>query len=215
MVAGRGKSFGQQLRELFAKVGSSYPMRENFRLTQEVKDKFTEKLRLDPKAFWGTRGSQARDFRVNVPKIRLVPSPEARLRTLTQGADHAEAFANQVRGRVDPVLLALYSLRTRIATAAVSLLAIWLLVHVMLGSNGMVVYRAKRSEYQQLQKEIDRLQRDNTQFSSQIDQLKTDPKRIEKEAREQFHYARPGEVIYVSPPPPAVQAPATRSASKR
>jgi cell division protein FtsB len=154
------------------------------------------------------------DFRVSVPKIRIVPSQETRLRTLTHGADHAEAFAKSARIRLEPLLETLYSLRTRIATGAVSLLAIWLFAHVMFGSNGMVVYRSKRTEYQHLQKEIRGLQQNNAQFSSQIDQLKTDPKRIEKEAREQFHYARPGEVIYVSPAPPAPQRPATRTASK-
>src|SRR5207244_2176773 len=41
MVARRGKSLGQQLRELFAEVGSFYSTRENFRLTPEVKAKFT------------------------------------------------------------------------------------------------------------------------------------------------------------------------------
>ena len=55
MVAQRGKSLGQQLRELFAKVGSFYPVRENFRLTPEVKQKFTEKLRADPRQFNGRR----------------------------------------------------------------------------------------------------------------------------------------------------------------
>ena len=154
------------------------------------------------------------DFRVTVPKIRIVPSPEARLRTLSHGADHAEALAKKVLSTAEPVLQRLYALRTRIATCAVSILAIWLFAHVMFGSNGMVVYRAKRSEYQQVQKEINVLQKDNAQFSGQIDQLKTDPKRIEKEAREQFHYARPGEVIYVSPVVPAPRPPANRSASK-
>ena len=154
------------------------------------------------------------DFRVTVPKIRIVPSPQARLRTLSHGADHAEALAKRGVRASEPWLQTLYSLRTRIATGAVSILAIWLFAHVMFGSNGMVVYRAKRSEYQQLQKGIKLLQKDNAQFSSQIDQLKTDPKRIEKEAREQFHYARPGEVIYVSPVAPAPQPPANRSASK-
>lgn len=154
------------------------------------------------------------DFRVSVPKIRIVPSPEARLRTLEQGADQAEAMAVHIRGRIEPYLQALYSLRTRIATGAVSLLAIWLFVHVMFANNGMVVYRTKRTEYQQLQKQIQSLQKDNGEFSSQIDQLKNDPQRIEREAREQFHYARPGEVIYVSPPPPASRAPATRTASR-
>ncbi|MCU1307831.1 MAG: phosphoglucomutase/phosphomannomutase alpha/beta/alpha domain [Acidobacteriaceae bacterium] len=51
MVARRGKSLGEQLRDLFAKVGSFYPLRENFRLTPEVKAQFTNKL-----------GSELRDF---------------------------------------------------------------------------------------------------------------------------------------------------------
>ena len=58
MVAHRGKSLGRQLQELFAKVGSFYPMRENFRLTPEVKAKFTEKLRVDPKNFSDQRVSE-------------------------------------------------------------------------------------------------------------------------------------------------------------
>jgi alpha-D-glucose phosphate-specific phosphoglucomutase len=48
MVATRGKSLGQQLKELFNKVGSYYPVRENFRLTPEVKAAFTEKMKADP-----------------------------------------------------------------------------------------------------------------------------------------------------------------------
>ncbi len=59
MVASRKKSLGQQLQDLFAKVGSFYPLRENFRLTPEVKDKFTEKLRVDPQTFCGQRVSEA------------------------------------------------------------------------------------------------------------------------------------------------------------
>jgi phosphomannomutase len=49
MVATRGKNIGVQLRELFAKVGSFYPVRENFRLTPEAMAAFTEKLKADPK----------------------------------------------------------------------------------------------------------------------------------------------------------------------
>jgi phosphoglucomutase len=55
MVARRGKSLGQQLQELFAKVGSCYPKRENFRLTPEVKAKFTEKLEQTPRDFFGRK----------------------------------------------------------------------------------------------------------------------------------------------------------------
>jgi len=48
MVAARGKTLGVQLKELFSKVGSFYPIRENFRLTQQGMTKFTEKLKVDP-----------------------------------------------------------------------------------------------------------------------------------------------------------------------
>ena len=58
MVATRGKSLGVQLRELFAKVGSYYPVRENFRLTPEVKAAFMEKLKRDPVELNGRRVKQ-------------------------------------------------------------------------------------------------------------------------------------------------------------
>ena len=55
MVARRKTSLSKQLAEIFAKVGSYYPLRENFRLTLEVKEKFTEKLRSDPAEFHGSK----------------------------------------------------------------------------------------------------------------------------------------------------------------
>ncbi len=55
MVATRGKSLGVQLNEMFAKVGSFYPVRENFRLTPEVKAAFTEKLKTDPTELSGRK----------------------------------------------------------------------------------------------------------------------------------------------------------------
>jgi alpha-D-glucose phosphate-specific phosphoglucomutase len=57
MVATRGKSLGAQLKELFVKVGSYYPVRENFRLTAEVKAAFTEKMKVDPTELGGRKVS--------------------------------------------------------------------------------------------------------------------------------------------------------------
>ena len=57
-VAKRGKSLREQLKAISDKVGSYYPKRENFRLTPEVKQKFTEKLRQDPREFCGHEVSQ-------------------------------------------------------------------------------------------------------------------------------------------------------------
>lgn len=52
-VARRGKSLREQLKAISDKVGSYFPKRENFRLTPEVRQKFTEKLRQDPREFCG------------------------------------------------------------------------------------------------------------------------------------------------------------------
>jgi alpha-D-glucose phosphate-specific phosphoglucomutase len=58
MVAVRGKSLGEQLQQLFVRVGSFYPNRENFRLTPEVKEKFTEKVKKDPTDLGGRKVTQ-------------------------------------------------------------------------------------------------------------------------------------------------------------
>lgn len=58
MVAVRGKSLGEQLQQLFDRVGSYYPIRENFRLTPEVKEKFTEKVKTDPAEIGGRKVSK-------------------------------------------------------------------------------------------------------------------------------------------------------------
>ena len=55
MVAKRGRSLGEQLKELCNQVGSYYAQRENFRLTPGVKEKFTGKLESDPHEFSGRK----------------------------------------------------------------------------------------------------------------------------------------------------------------
>jgi len=55
MVATRGTSLRAQLDALFAKVGSFYPNRENFHLTQEAKERFTHKLKVDPTELSGRK----------------------------------------------------------------------------------------------------------------------------------------------------------------
>lgn len=116
--------------------------------------------------------------------------------------------------RLRPTAASIYGLRRRIATIAVALLAASLFVHVMFGANGMVVYRQKRAEYEGLRKQIVQVQQENDRYSQQIQSLKSDQKAIEKEAREQLGYAKPGEYVYV-PPVAAKPAPsATRSAKK-
>lgn len=109
----------------------------------------------------------------------------------------------------------LHRWRRKLATGGVGLLACLLALHVVLGANGMLAYHKKRTEYRDLQQQIDSIQQENERLSSQIKALKTDPKAIEKEAREQFRYARPGEVVFVLGQEPGKQKPTAQAAEKR
>jgi cell division protein FtsB len=141
--------------------------------------------------------------------------PEESLRTLVGRAPQAEAWADRTMEKFRPTLTLLYNIRRRLATGAVVVLTIWMFAHVMFGANGMVVYRQKKNEYQSLQKEIEALQKENDGHTQQVKSLQTgDPKVIEKEAREQLRYARPGEVVYVSPSPAPPPVPSTDAARK-
>jgi cell division protein FtsB len=157
------------------------------------------------------------DFRVRVKdisRIRQFPSPQQGLRVMAERAPRAEALAASWVESLRPLGTRLYALRRRIATIAVTLLACLLFVHVMFGANGMIVYKQKRTEYESLRKRIVLEQKENELYTRRIQGLKTDEKAIEKEAREQLRYLRPGEYVYV----PAVAAnpapPANHSAKK-
>ena len=89
----------------------------------------------------------------------------------------------------------------RLGTVAAMLLAVGLLLHAMFGANGVVVYQQKRAERVTLQTEVERLQKENDEYVDRIKAMKTDHRAIEREAREQLHYTRPGEYVYVSPDP--------------
>jgi cell division protein FtsB len=125
-------------------------------------------------------------------------------------APKAEAAAARWIERTRPAWSWLALEWRRLGTVAAGLLIVGLLVHATFGANGMVVYRQKRAEMQALQSEVDRLQKENNQYVDQIRSLKSDPAAIEKEAREQLRYARPGEVVLVAPDPPPQKPPTGR-----
>ena len=154
------------------------------------------------------------DLRIVRPKIRVVPRAQRGLSALVDRAPQAEALGQRIREKLRPASTWLYASRRRLATVGVAAITAWLFLHVMFGANGMVVYRQKRADYQNLRSEIDQLQKENNHYTGQIQALETDPKTIEKEAREQLHYTRPGEVVYVAPAPPPLQIPSTNAAQK-
>jgi len=160
------------------------------------------------------RGGQRMDFRVkDASGIRRFPNAQDGLRVMAERAPQAEALAASWIEVAQPLAARAYALRRRIATTTVAVLAGLLFVHVMFGANGMIVYRQKRAEYESLQKQLSQEQQENDLYRQRIQGLKTDEKAIEKEAREQLHYARPGEYVYVPPSPPS-PPPVNHSAKK-
>jgi cell division protein FtsB len=155
------------------------------------------------------------DFRVkDSPRIRRFPSPQDGLRAMVEKAPQAEALAASWMLSLRPLAMSVYVLRRRIATITVAALAVLLFAHVLLGANGMMVYKQKRMEFESLQKQIAQEQKENELYTQKIQALKTDAEAIEKEAREQLRYARPGEYVYVPPAAANQPPPATRSAKK-
>ena len=77
---------------------------------------------------------------------------------------------------------------------------------VVNGKHGLSAWQQQRTQDKQLKKEINDLQQENTRLRDHIQRLKDDPDTIAREAREQLHYARPGEVIYTLPAPPQGQS---------
>lgn len=176
-----------------------------------MKEKFTEKLKFDPN---GCRELilASSIFVSPFQKIARFTNPEEGLRAVRARAPQAEALAASWIERARPYGIKLYVLRRRIATVSVLVATGLLFVHVMFGVNGMVIYKQKRSEYQTLRKQIDQVQQENDRYTRQIQGLRSDQRAVEKEAREQLGYAKPGEVVYVSPAAPA--NPANHTAKK-
>ena len=80
--------------------------------------------------------------------------------------------------------------------------------------DAMMTNFKKRAEYEALRNRIDQVQQENDRYTQQIQGLKSDQKSVEKEAREQLGYAKPGEYVYVPPVPAKPAPPVIHSAKK-
>src|SRR5437016_10819932 len=87
--------------------------------------------------------------------------------------------------------------RNLLALLALGLLALG--IHDVFGAHGYLAMRRTEKQVDQLQDEIDRLNRENQSLAQQMNALKTDPEAIERVAREQMGLVRPGEMIFKLP----------------
>jgi cell division protein FtsB len=90
----------------------------------------------------------------------------------------------------------LYRMRRVLATLCIGLLAVLIGYRVVFGANGMKVWQAKRAEVQTLQQDIAHAQAEHEDLQRHVQALqRSDASAVEKEAREQLGYVKPGEVV--------------------
>ena len=102
--------------------------------------------------------------------------------------------------------------------AAAASIVTALAYHVICGEHGYLAYRHERQQYETLQKQTNLLQQENQDLQKHIDALKSDPKAVEKVAREQLHMAKPGEIVITYSDPQSKenpQAPSTPAPSSQ
>jgi cell division protein FtsB len=79
------------------------------------------------------------------------------------------------------------------------LIVLVLIVHDIFGTHGFLAMRRTQSEIKKVQADLDQLNKENLQLEQEVRELKTDPHKIEKIARDELGLAKPGEVIIKIP----------------
>jgi cell division protein FtsB len=82
-----------------------------------------------------------------------------------------------------------------------------LLVALVFGDMGLPRYFSMRDHAQQLDLDLQELQRATRTLRGEIDRLERDPAKIEQLAREQLGYVRKGETVYQLVPSPSQERP--------
>jgi len=98
--------------------------------------------------------------------------------------DAKEKFASLLK-QYGPVLL--------------GLLVLVLVVHDVFGTHGFLAMRRTQSEINKVLADLDQLNKENLRLEQEVRELKTDPQKIEKIARDELGLAKPGEVIIKIP----------------
>jgi cell division protein FtsB len=74
-----------------------------------------------------------------------------------------------------------------------------LLVHDVFGPHGFIAMRRTQKEIERIREQIGKVNDENKALAEEVNSLKTDPKSIERIAREEMGLARPGEMIFRLP----------------
>ena len=89
------------------------------------------------------------------------------------------------------------SLRKRALALGSIIALIALIVGSFFGDRGILRMVAQRERTESLRQEIEELRTENGKLAGEIEALKSDPRAVEKLAREELGLARPGETVFL------------------
>jgi cell division protein FtsB len=75
------------------------------------------------------------------------------------------------------------------------LLVLVMIVHDVFGTHGFLVMRRTQNEIRKVKADLEALRKENAALAQEVKDLNTDPRLIEKIARDDLGLARPGEII--------------------
>ena len=88
---------------------------------------------------------------------------------------------------------------SRIAIGVFGLLTVAMLLLAVFDERGALAVQRRRQELEQLNKEIAKATEDNNAHRKTIEELRHDPRAIERRAREELKLVRPGEIVIELP----------------
>ena len=71
-----------------------------------------------------------------------------------------------------------------------------LMAHILFGESGILTNLGVQAEYRALQHEGEQLKRENARLMEEIRALKKSDRKIEEISRDEFGFARPGEIVF-------------------
>ena len=89
----------------------------------------------------------------------------------------------------------LRSLVRQYGRGLLGLLVLVMIVHDVFGTHGFLAMRRTQNEIRKVKADLDALSKENAALAQEVKDLNSDPRLIEKIARDDLGLARPGEII--------------------
>ncbi len=89
----------------------------------------------------------------------------------------------------------LWRLMRQYGRGLLGLLMLVMIVHDVFGTHGFLAMRRTQNEIEKVQANLDALSKENAALEQEVKDLNSDPRLIEKIARDDLGLARPGEII--------------------